>query len=109
MLCSEYKDSHDNLLHPQLLFFFLVMQQADARAFSRPSHFLMTKALGTRLVPVLAQAVQSMGRKSAFWRISQYPLDKYHKKTIKVTMVIFPMDGATPQILSQYLLDISEY
>ena len=45
MLCSESKDSHANLLHPQLLGVFWV----DARSFSRPSHFLREKALGKRL------------------------------------------------------------
>ena len=50
MLCSESKDSHANLLHPQFLGVFWVMWPADAKAFTRPSHFLREKGLGTRLL-----------------------------------------------------------
>ena len=50
MLCSKSKNSHANLLHPQFLGVFWVMWPADARAFSRPSHFLRTRLHKHRLI-----------------------------------------------------------
>ena len=38
-----------NLLHPQFLDVFLVMWPADARAFSRPSHFFGGKSPGDEI------------------------------------------------------------
>ena len=59
MLCS--KDSHANLLHSQFLGIFLV----DARAFSRPSHFLREKALGKRLRKMAR--IKKLAKNGLFW------------------------------------------